>query len=243
VTGRFIHAATFDLDSNQINWYWHQESQNQEDNEFWIQQIRFKNWKDQVFRKVSVIFQSDACTVIPSGFYQAERSDEILSVLFRQHPPSETRGLELPAFGAKLIYRIPQAVHAVTDLFPQAVIFPSMFPFLMRPTAHLAGNVIDLDIAAGYMMIRITRGNKLIFSNFFRYHNDEDILYYLSNTCMNLDIRLSESVIQISGGVENDSTRDLLGGYCHIQEAVIPVRTDTEVSGAFINPAQIFLCA
>jgi len=243
---RHIGAAVCDISENKVKWLFSETLGNSDDWSDALQFIKHKNWKEATYRKISISFDSDACTLIPTGFYESSRADELLSVLYRNHPSGETRTTDVSLFGAKLLFRIPDEIMEIASWFHHASIFPSMHAFLGRHfETPQHGPVIALQYDGDYMILRISEGKKLIFCNFFKIQHDEDVLYYLTNACMNLNISMSGGVLYTEGIDSNGRLMELLEKYSYprISEPIFNHLPETVSPGNHNLTLQNFICA
>lgn len=236
-------AAIVDVAEGKLQWFHYERFQADSDWSDMVQNLRFRNWKEATFRKISISFDCEACTLVPTGFYEASRADELLSVLYRNQASGEARTTDVSLFAAKLLFRIPQELLELASWFQHARVYPSMHPLLARHFEG-TGKQAVLQHSGNYMLLRITEGKKLLFCNFFTVHHDEDVLYFLANTCMNLAIEMGGLQL-FTEGIEAQSALMLqLSQYCKpiLSSPVINLQDKTDNTSIVNLTLQNFLC-
>jgi Protein of unknown function (DUF3822) len=238
-----IGAAVADMSEGNVKWHHFERFSGDSDWSDMIQVMRFRNWKESVFRKISISFDCEACTLVPSGFYEPSRADELLSVLYRNQASGETRTTDISLFSAKLLFRIPEELLELASWFQHARIYPSMHPLLLRNFDGSSKQAV-LQYSSDYMLLRITEGKKLIFCNFFSVHHDEDILYFLANACMNLNIDMRNLQLFTEGIPAESSLMTQLSKYCQPLPSIPLMKLPDSVSESSMEnlTLQNFLC-
>lgn len=238
-----IGAAIARVSESSLLWFHQERLQGENDWSDMVQAIRFRNWKESNFRKISISFDCEACTLVPSGFYEPGRADELLSVLYRNQPSGESRTTDISLFSAKLLFRIPGELIELASWFQHARIYPTMHPLLLR-NFDGTGKQAVLQYSADYMLLRITEGKKLVFCNFFHVHHDEDVLYFLANACMNLNIDMGSLQLYTEGIPSVSSLMAQLEKYCHpIHTQPVMLVPDSAIDTSLVNlTLQNFLC-
>jgi hypothetical protein len=176
--------------------------------------VSARNWFEQVFRKVTVSFETHVFTLIPEPFFDKARMAEVLQFNFRQHI-GEALHLELREADSRLIYENPQGAASLLKRAPHARLLP--LPFLMtRFALHPQWNEssqINLCISGNQMVMTAVKNGQFMLVNAYEIASETDVLYHLSNLAIQLDFDLQQVPILVLRGKEGKAL-DILKTYC-----------------------------
>jgi hypothetical protein len=155
-----------------------------------------------VHRKVTVAINNTYASLLPSGLFRA--GDEAANLRFTVSRDDLTACSEkVSAYDLQVIYGIqPEIKSLLQQLLPSCKIVHALSCALEYQGATYAGTkYISLRVLTypGLLTIVVSDGKKLLFANAFEAHTAEEALYYLLNTCEQLDLDRSECRAAVCG--------------------------------------------
>jgi hypothetical protein len=221
-----VQMAIFDPDEGRFNWVREADAEiiHQAPFEDTMRLLSQCSWTRQVFRNVTVSFDTPDFTLVPTGLVLQGKESELLT--FHASAGShDVRSVALPESGITVVFDLPAAVNEIGRMLPGARIFPSSSLFLRYVTGHhdRHTNEMHLLLEPGYMLLTVMTAGKHQLTNHYDVQSEEDVLYFLAHAGIRLGIDLEHTHLRVYGKSFTPSLHRLLSDYFrHIFEWQAP---------------------
>ncbi len=185
--------------------------------EKWADVIQFlieRNWADKVFRKCTLTFDTPEFTLVPSAFFEREKEQALLEFhTGRTH--QHVSSLSISELNADLIFDTDAAIRQLIPKFPNVRIFPTAYLFaryalLFSPRDESS---IHAFHAPGQLLLCIYKNRQLQLLNHYTVQGEEDVLYFVSNAAMQLNIDMEHVALKLYAHESDKKTLALLKNY------------------------------
>lgn len=204
--------------------------------------LRDRNWNEKIFRRCTVSYDAEVFTLVPSGFFSADKAASLLS-FSTSKTCTRVNYAEMPEWDAVLIWEEPAEVGAIPALFPNARLLPSAFLVMKHCNTVIDrnSNTIAMMRSGHLVNLFVFRQGLPVMLNAHHVHDDEDILYYASHAAMTLGIDFENCQLHLYDRQDDVSLLNLLKHYNrHVNIMFHEERTD--VATGFISHLHV-LCA
>lgn len=229
-----VQVMVFDYESNQVLWIKRFDLEDTFDRSLnrAVEFVSLRNWGDFVFRKTSISFDTPDFTLVPTGFLEDGKQEDLLRFSVGREPDN-VEVFELPEISASVLYDLPLSVQRLAERFPNARFYPSV-GFFLKDTVK-EKNDFHVLVQDGYMLVVVFHDGEIKLTNHFGVQNEDDVLYHISNTAMRLDIHLASSKVKLYGTSANSNLQSLLEDYIEKVETWNDNAFNTEKSYEFYS--------
>jgi len=206
-----VEAALFDAATFQCRWHVFSEITDALDPAQYVYQ---RNWNEQVFRKCSLSFDCDRYALIPHTYFDANHCEEYIRL---QHGSSASHvgNLELSEIDAVLCFELPAWQSYISTMIPNARLFPAAALLLRYARMHSPreGSAFYAWVTRQSLTLACMKDKlpSIISTNGIT--NEEDVLYHLSNTAMQLHVDLEKVPLEMLISAPGFGLNDLLEKY------------------------------
>ncbi len=206
-----VEAALFDAATSQCKWHVFVDITALSDP---AQFVYERNWNEQVFRKCSVSFDCDRFALIPKAYFDENLCAEYIRL---QHGSisSDTTYLELSEIDAVLCFALPSWHQRVVSMMPNARLIPSAALLMRYARMHAPreGSAFITWVCAQSMTLACMKEKNPVLLASNAVSSEEDVLYYLSNAAMQLDVDLENVSLNLLVSAPGMEVKPLLERY------------------------------
>lgn len=153
-------------------------------------------------RKITVAINNAFASLLPSGLYRA--GDEAAALRFTISRDDLTAYADkVNAYELQVIYGIqPEIVNLLQQLLPGCRIIHALTGALEYQSATYSGakyTSVRVIFNPGMLSVIVSAGKKLLFANSFQVQSPDEALYFLLNTCEQLDTDRHEARVSVCG--------------------------------------------
>lgn len=172
-----------------------------------------RNWKEGVFRKVTISFDTDAFTLVPHAFMISGKEHDLLEFnLQRSVIQAET--ISLDSLGASLLYDFPVALSVLTEWWPNARFYPTVALMLLQGTSlRNTGKMMYAHATSASILLSVFDGAEMKLANVYPRSSNDDVLYHIANACIRLGIDLASVSVRIEGSEAGEDLHALMSTY------------------------------
>lgn len=183
------------------------------------------------FRQSIVLYNFPESLLVPESVFNLEANRHLVELTYGTVAKGLILSEKVPSHPAHAVYRIPADVHTFYQQRFSAgkywhlysLWLASLQRFLPEASKHRAHLLFYPD----KMLVAVYKNDQLQLVQTYVYQVAEDVVYYLLNTCRQLDIPPDELLLQVSGYVQHDSPV-----YTEIMKYFLQCRLD-EAPGSF----------
>jgi hypothetical protein len=227
-----VQALVIEPDSAIVRWHENfivpqEHMRNFEDIAQFIQE---RNWHTAAFRRTSLSFDGPEFTLAPEGFVVEGHEKQLLLT------DSSTASFEITVdriedAGAKLITKIPEAIHALGFRFPGASLYPSAALFAKYTLGQRKneGNDFHVYVEPQFMLLIAFQKGEMKVVNQYGAQGHEDVLYHIANAAIRLGADLEKATVTLYGTGASASLKDLLYTYTQqveLWKAPLPLKIE-----------------
>lgn len=201
-----------------------------------------RNWNEKIFRRCTVSYDAELFTLVPSGFFSAEKASELLSFSSGKSC-RRVNHMALPEWDAVMIWEEPMDMATIPDVFPNARLMPSAYLVMKHCSTVIDRNTNTIALLRSGSLVNlfVFKQGMPVLVNAHQIHDDEDILYYASNAAMTLGIDFENCDILIYDRSIDVSLVNLLKHYNRNIKTMFS-DSEGEVKAGFISHLHV-LCA
>ena len=162
------------------------------------------------YAKVSVLYKTSRCTLVPSSFYKNKERERLFSFNHQLKENEQIFACPLSKAGANALYPVPHEVCVkIRERHPEVEFFHISFPLIEQ--ALRSGNsangkhIVTLFCSKSFIDIVVCSNNKLIFYNQFTFRNETDFVFFLLNVFDQLNLNPSRTPVLVSGILPRNS--------------------------------------
>lgn len=167
-------------------------------------------WLNLFFKQVSILFESQKSTLIPTPLYDEREQDNYTKLNFTLSEDQIIKTDKLVNVDAYKLYVVPkQIIDLLNNLFHghnlsshASVLIESL---LVINKNLPASKRCYVNARNSYIDIIITEGRKLLYYNAFNYKTKEDFIYYLIFVLEQLKLNPEEIELILSGYIDKNS--------------------------------------
>ena len=173
------------------------------------------SWSRQLFRTVTVSFDTPDFALIPAGLIQPGKEADLLSFQTMRNS-TDVQTYTLAETAISVIYDTPAAIQDIRHTISGARIFPSSALFLRYIMGHNDRQVNELHVLAepSYLLLSVMMQGKHMLTNHFTVESEEDVLYFVAHAAIRLGLDLEHAHCILYGQSISGSLRQLLSEYC-----------------------------
>ena len=152
----------------------------------------------------------------PVAFFESNKEKAMLE-FSTGASHDEVAHLVLPELDAVIVYPAGPWVNAISQVFPNARIFPSAYLFAKYAWSQGERNIYSMYLYRihGFLLLAVMEGKKLLLLNHYSVQNDEDILYHASNAAMRLNMDFENLMVMCFDHDDEKHSISLLRQYNH----------------------------
>ncbi len=166
-------------------------------------ETELNQWKLSAFGQASILFFSEDNLLVPIPFYDQNNKQALLQFCtdLSQRAFIETNAIVSTEM--MNLFSIPEELHTLRNrILPQAVQYHVSTSFILA--AHqLSQNsfhpIILIEIYQEAIFLTIADGGKILFSNYFKSINQEDMLYWTVRLIEQLELDGSKMTLYVNG--------------------------------------------
>lgn len=176
------------------------------------------------FKNVKLGICHELYTLIPQSLFDEDETATFFAQKFRLSSLDRLASLRLADFGAQTIYSVPAFIaeefSARYEQFRMFHHIHALLSALYYQTQHLNKEVVYLHIQESVFDIAVIKKSQLQFCNSYRYHNPEDILYFVMHVYQSYRLQTGQHELYYQGNHSGiKAILDLLKTYVrHVQE-------------------------
>lgn len=209
-----LEVAVFDKDQEAA--LWHQRFELGAGTLPWQNALSFledRNWKDAVFRKVTISFDTDAFTLVPQAFMISGKEHDLLEFNL-QRTVIQAESIALDSLGANILYDFPVTLSVLTEWWPNARFYPTVALMLQQGAKQRqTQKTVYAHVTATSILLSVFDGHDMKLANVYPRSSNDDVLYHLANACIRLGLDLATVSVRIEGSEATDDLLQLVSTY------------------------------
>ncbi len=158
----------------------------------------------QSFKRVHIIYGYPQTILVPHQLMQEESNQAILELVYGENNVVITRSDFIYQLSIHTVYNVPvmidQAINRYFSMARHSHLF-SLLPNLA--TQH--PNQLYCIFGKQHLQVMLTREGKLQALQNFNFTTSEDVAYYLLQLCKSFDVEIDNTVVRLSGLIDEDS--------------------------------------
>ncbi|HEX5003035.1 MAG TPA: DUF3822 family protein [Bacteroidia bacterium] len=161
------------------------------------------------YRKAACLSAFRSNTLVPNPLFTEINASDYLS--FSNQTASETTVIAdvLHQIDAHNVHAIPEWLHSVLSLkFPGVIInhrSSALIDYLTSLNKNSGVELMVADITREYIELVVTRGNKLLLHNTYKFENAEGLVYFILFACEQLQLNPESVCLRFSGQINSEN--------------------------------------
>jgi hypothetical protein len=161
------------------------------------------------FRQSTVLFNFPESMLVPESVFNLETNRDLVELTFGTVAKGLVLSEKVPSHPAHAVYRIAADIHSFYQQKFSAGKYWHLYSLwlaslqrFLPEAAKYRGHVLFYP---DKMLVAVYKNDQLQLVQTYVYQVAEDVVYYLLNTCRQLDISPDEILLLVSGYVQHDS--------------------------------------
>lgn len=183
----------------------------------------FEDWikKEEIlqkkYSKTNIVYFSTEFSLLPENMFSSQLVKAATNRLIDENEQKhfETNDINKLESPAKIVFYLPKNLKEVVNkYFPSSqLIHPVQLIIEQSPQGNKKNKVVILYTKNNFLMV-VSRNQQVLFANGFSIQHINDLVYFLLNTIVQLNINLKETDLYISDAlIKNDEIEGLLNPY------------------------------